>query len=55
MVPLEAFAFSARMIPPTSTPGFVQKDLSSIAMVASCIFCGTASRPTTSRRSSSSV
>ena len=55
IVPLEAFAFIARMIPPISMPGFVQNDLSSIAIVASCIIFGTEPRSTSSRRSSSSV
>ncbi len=55
IVPLAAFAFIARTMPPKSTPGFVQNDLSSMAIVASCIFCGTASRLMSSRRSSSSV
>ena len=54
MPPL-AFTLMARTIPPTSMPGFVQKVLSSIEMVAACILWGTWSSAISSRRSVSIV
>ena len=55
MRPLALFAWNARTMPPTSTPGFDQNVLSSIEIVASCILFGTASIAIRSRRSSASV
>ena len=55
IVPAALFACIARTMPPTSIPGLDQKVLSSIEIVACCIFSGTWPSSTSSRRSSSSV